>query len=165
MFSIGMQNSTAKNNYVHDMGSCISFNRESNHNSVYNNTLSNCKTGIDLSNTGNNSIHNNKITDSQSGIVFYNISNKIHDNEISQGKNGLIFKLVRNSNQSSDIASITSPVPVVNDYESYLADLVDANDIFNVENPYVHKEREMDTSVKVDLATNDTSITRLSVSP
>jgi parallel beta-helix repeat protein len=165
MFSIGMQNSTAKNNYVHDMGSCISFNRESNHNSVYNNTMSNCKTAIDLSNTGNNSIHNNKITDSQSGIVFYNISNKIHNNEISLAKNGIIFKLVSNSNQSSDIASTTSPVPVVNGYESYLTDLVDANNIFDVENPYVHKEREMDTSVKVDLATNDTSITRLSVSP
>lgn len=156
-FSINTTNSIAKNNYVHDQPRCISFNRESNHNSVYNNTVSNCKMGVFLSNTGNNSIYNNKITDSQSGIVLYNISNKIHDNKISQTKNGISFELTR-SNQSSNIDSVASVIPDDTDYESHLADLVSKNDIFDVEKAYVYKEKWIDDTVENDQANNNTRI-------
>lgn len=61
-FSINTTKSVAKNNYIHDQSGGISFNRGSDHNAVYNNTILNCKTGVNLDNTGNNSIYDNKIS-------------------------------------------------------------------------------------------------------
>src|SRR4029078_1996742 len=83
-FSINTTNSIARNNYVHDNSRCIAFNRESNFNQVYNNTLLNCKTGVYVSRTSNNLIHDNKIVNASSGIVMKNITNQIYNNEISR---------------------------------------------------------------------------------
>jgi parallel beta-helix repeat protein len=158
-FSINTTNSVAKNNYVHDQPRCISFNRESNHNEVYNNTVSNCKIGVFLSGTGNNSIYDNKITETQSGIVLYNINNNMYDNEISLSKNGIVFEPGKASNQSGDVASTTNVISPVEDYQSHLVDLVDSNKIFEVENPYVHKEDKMNNTSQIDQTNNMTTIT------
>lgn len=157
-FSINTTNSIAKGNYVHDQPRCISFNRESNHNAVYNNTIASCKIGVFLSNTANNSIYNNKIVESQNGIVLSNISNKIYDNEISQAKFGLLFE-VRNSNQSGNIASVTSTVPDAKDYESLLADLAGENDLTDVQNPYKYKEKMINSTIENEQATSNATFT------
>ena len=158
-FSINTTNSVAKNNYVHDQPRCISFNRESNHNEVYNNTVSNCKVGVFLSATGNNSIYDNKITHTQSGIVLYNISNNIYDNEISLSKNGIVFEPDKASNQSDVIASTTNVISPIEVYQSQLVDLVDSNKIFEVENPYVHKQEKMNNTSQMDETSNVTTLT------
>ncbi|MDP9306421.1 MAG: hypothetical protein M3O68_08780, partial [Thermoproteota archaeon] len=137
---------------------CISFNRESNHNAVYDNTIASCKIGVFLSNTANNSIYNNKIVESQNGIVLSNISNKIYDNEISQAKFGLLFE-VRNSNQSGNIASVTSTVPDAKDYESLLADLAGENDLTDVQNPYKYKEKMINSTIENEQATSNATFT------
>jgi parallel beta-helix repeat protein len=146
-FSINTTNSVAKNNFVHDQPRCISFNRESNHNEVYNNTLSNCKMGVFLSDTGNNSIHNNRITNSQNGVVLYNISNNIYDNEISQTKYGILFEL-QISNETSKFEVVSNrDIDAVN-YETYLADMVDRNKIDFVEEQYKYKEKIVESLVE-----------------
>jgi parallel beta-helix repeat protein len=145
-FSISTTNSVAKNNYVHDQPKCISFNRESNHNAVYNNTISKCETGIFLSSTGNNSIYDNRITDSQNGILLRNISNNIYDNEISDTMNAIVFEPRPYPDQASGIATFaafTNPIPTVKDHEGYLSDLVDANHLSEIKNPYVLKKQLM----------------------
>ncbi len=90
-FSINTTNSVARNNYVHDNSRCIAFNRESNFNQVYNNTLLNCKTGVYVSRTSNNLIHDNKIVNASSGIVIKNITNQIYNNDISRSHNGIVY--------------------------------------------------------------------------
>jgi len=91
-FSINTTNSIARNNDVHNNERCISFNRESNFNQVYNNTISNCKVGIYLSNTSKNTIDNNDISDSASGIVIkHDISNNITNNLIEKTSSGITF--------------------------------------------------------------------------
>jgi parallel beta-helix repeat protein len=152
-FSINTTNSVAKNNYVHDQPRCISFNRESNHNEVYNNTVSNCKMGVFLSGTGNNSIYDNKITETQSGIVLYNINNNIYDNEITLSKNGIVFEPGKNSNQSELMTSTMNVISPVEDFQDHLVDLVNSNRISEVENPYIHKEKKMNNTAQIDQVT------------
>ncbi|HZA71193.1 MAG TPA: right-handed parallel beta-helix repeat-containing protein [Nitrososphaeraceae archaeon] len=151
-FSINTTNSVARNNYVHDQPRCISFNRESNHNEVYNNTISNCKMGVFLSGTGNNTIYNNEITDTQSGIVLYNINNSIYDNQISLSKNGILFEHDMYSNQTSNVSSIKGSIPD-EDYEKRLQDLADSNKIIEVENPYVHKHEILNATLQTKQTT------------
>lgn len=156
-FSINTTNSVAKNNYVHDQPRCISFNRESNNNSVYNNTVSNCKIGVYLSNTGNNSIYNNKITDTRSGILLHNIDNKIYDNDISLSKNGIVFDSKKDSNQTGNITSPTTQVPVEKGYGSRLAEMVEGNNMIDVKNPSVNKLEQMNRTVyNVEASENQT---------
>lgn len=155
VFSINTTNSVAKNNYVHDQPRCISFNRESNHNSVYNNTITNCKRGVFLSGTVNNTIYNNKITNTQTGIVLYNINNNIYDNEISLSENGIVFDPNKISNQTGEIASITIGAE---DHQSQLVDLVDSNNIFEVKNPYMHKQDNISDIAQIEQTSNLTSI-------
>ncbi|MGI0021706.1 MAG: right-handed parallel beta-helix repeat-containing protein, partial [Nitrososphaeraceae archaeon] len=91
-FSINTTNSIARNNDVYSNERCISFNRESNFNQVYNNTISNCDVGIYLSNTSKNTIYDNNILDSASGIVIkHDISNNITNNLIEKTSNGITF--------------------------------------------------------------------------
>ena len=91
-FSINTTNSIARNNDVHNNERCISFNRESNFNQVYNNTLSDCDVGIYLSNTSKNTIYGNRIIDSASGIVIkHDISNNITNNLIEKTSDGITF--------------------------------------------------------------------------
>lgn len=90
-FSIGMQNSTAKNNYVHDTDSCISSNRGSSHNLVFNNTIFNCKIAIDFSDTFENIISSNNISKSDTGIWLNNASDKIYNNSIVDTRENIVI--------------------------------------------------------------------------
>jgi nitrous oxidase accessory protein NosD len=92
MFSIHMVNSTARNNYVHDERSCISFNRSSNSHTVYNNTMSECSYAINLANTTNNKVFSNNIKNSINGILFQNTTNIIRNNHFWNTTNDIVFK-------------------------------------------------------------------------
>ena len=149
-FSINTTNSVAKNNYVHDQPKCISFNRESNHNVVSNNTISNCKTGVFLSTTGNNSIYNNKISNTQNAILLYNLGNKIYNNEISQSKNGAVFEPTKYTNNTGNTTSVTNDNSDFIDHESYLKNIVENNDLTDIENPYQLKIQVANSSTQIE---------------
>ena len=105
-FSINTTNSVAKNNYVHDQPRCISFNRDSNFNEVYNNNISNCKIGVYLSGTSSNHIHNNTISNTRDGINLKNFKNIIHENKIVNSTRGIVYSAndslaLTDSNQSN----------------------------------------------------------------
>jgi len=105
-FSINTTNSVARNNYVHDNRRCIAFNRESNLNQVYNNTLLNCETAVYVSSTSNNSIHDNKIVNAGSGIVINNITNQIYNNDISSSDNGIVFIYEPSANTTNKVTEV-----------------------------------------------------------
>ena len=149
-FSINTTNSVAKNNYVHDQPRCISFNRESNHNVVSNNTISKCKTGVFLSSTGNNSIYNNKISNSQNAILLYNPGNEIYNNELSHSKNGIVLQPMKHTNETGNTASVTNNHSKFIDHESYLKSVVDNNDLTYIENPYQLKIQVANSSIQVE---------------
>ncbi|CAN5474536.1 hypothetical protein BH18THE1_BH18THE1_20950 [soil metagenome] len=135
-FSINTTNSIAKNNNVHDQPRCISFNRESNHNQVYDNTLSNCKTGIYLSGTGNNSIYNNDISSSQYGIHLMNQNNSIYNNKIYDSKNGIVFEPLTSNESGIAITNTNQPSMLTEvDHDEYLAKIAAENIIINTQNP------------------------------
>ncbi len=90
-FSINTTKSIARDNYIHDQKKCIGFNRESNFNQVYNNTMEDCRFGISVSNTTNNIIYNNKIKDSETGIQYEDRRNQIYDNRFLDVENNLDF--------------------------------------------------------------------------
>jgi parallel beta-helix repeat protein len=90
-FSIDMQNSTVKNNYVRGTDSCISSNRGSSHNLIFNNTLFNCKIAIEFSDTFANIISDNNISNSDTGIWLYNASDKIYNNSITSTRENIVI--------------------------------------------------------------------------
>jgi len=149
-FSINTTKSVARNNYIHDQSGGISFNRGSDHNAVYNNTILNCTTGVKLANTGNNSIYDNKISCTKDGITFQNVNNKIYNNNISLARNGIVFERMPYSNQTNDVAAGASPNATVKDHKNYLTDVVDANHILDTINPYVLKKQPMNSSVQIE---------------
>jgi parallel beta-helix repeat protein len=106
-FSINTTNSIAKNNHVYDQPRCISFNRESNYNQVYNNTISQCRVGVYLSGTSENSIFGNSISNVASGISFKNFKNVIFGNNIFNASNGIAFT---GGNLSADANNLTNAV-------------------------------------------------------
>jgi parallel beta-helix repeat protein len=157
-FSINTTHSVAKNNYVHDQPRCISFNRASNHNAVYNNTILNCKIGVFLSNTGNNSIYDNTINGTQNGIMMQIDSNKIYNNKIFESKNGIVFQTVvypNKTNAATDVSTVSSSKD--NHHHDYLVDVVANNHIFNTENPSVLKKQILNNTEIND--NNDTNFT------
>jgi parallel beta-helix repeat protein len=99
-FSVNTTNSIARNNDVYSNERCISFNKDSNYNQVYDNKISNCDVGIYLSNTSKNTIYNNNIANSKFGIVIkHGTTNNIMNNLIDKTKSGLtlINKYVNNT--------------------------------------------------------------------
>lgn len=127
-FSINTTNSIARNNYVYDNSRCIAFNRESNFNEVYNNTLQNCKTGISIEGTYNNRIHDNKIINASNGISIKNLTNQIYNNEISNTKNGIVF---------------TGQAPSdPNNGDNPLTEIISKNKISDTKNPILIKTPE-----------------------
>ncbi|MDW0327072.1 MAG: NosD domain-containing protein, partial [Nitrososphaeraceae archaeon] len=84
---------------------CISFNRNSNFNEIYNNTVSKCIDGFYLANTTNNSIHDNAVRNVTHGFVMKDINNKINNNRVSQADNGIVFvfKPATNNTQTTDL--------------------------------------------------------------
>ncbi len=149
-FSINTTKSVAKNNYVHDQPRCISFNRASDHNVVYNNTISNCKIGVFLSSTGNNSIYDNKISGTQNGIIVQNVSNKIYNNKISESKNGIVFKSVSYSNSTNLVASAANNVTTDTYHNSYIINIINNNHIFDTINPIVLKKQHLNSSIEAE---------------
>lgn len=90
-FSINTTNSIARDNHVSDQFKCISFNRNSNFNEIYNNTVSNCINGFYLANTTNNSIHDNSIRNVTHAFVMKDVNNKINKNAVDDADNGIVF--------------------------------------------------------------------------
>jgi poly(beta-D-mannuronate) C5 epimerase len=140
-FSINTTHSVAKNNYIHDQPRCISFNRGSDHNAVYNNTISNCKTGVNLANTGNNSIYNNTISSTQNGITVENVKNKIYNNKISLTKYGIVFELPP-SNRTNNFVSANSTT-TDNYHNSYPIEILDENHFSDTKNLLVLKKQPL----------------------
>lgn len=105
-FSINTTNSVARNNYVYENSRCVAFNRESNFNQVYNNTLFNCKTAVYVSGTSNNLIRDNKIVNATSGIVIKNITNQIYNNDISSSKNGIVYVYEPSGNMTNNVTGV-----------------------------------------------------------
>ena len=84
MFSRNMYDSIARNNYVHDEKKCI-FVSNSHNNEIYNNTLSNCDTGILVHNFATeNKVYNNNIIKPEKGINVKTgaSSNQFYSNNI-----------------------------------------------------------------------------------
>lgn len=110
-FSINTTNSVAKNNYVHDQPRCISFNRESNYNEVYNNTISDCKIGVYLSGTSSNRVYDNTISNTRDGINLKNFKNIINENKIVNSTRGIVYSannsLVMTDSIQSDSKTIS----------------------------------------------------------
>ena len=110
-FSINTTNSVAKNNYVHDQPRCISFNRESNYNEVYNNTISNCRIGVYLSGTSSNLVYDNTISNTRDGINLKNFKNIINENKIVNSTRGIVYSannsLAMTDSIQNDIKSIS----------------------------------------------------------
>lgn len=156
-FSINTTNSIARNNYVYDNPRCVAFNRGSNFNEVYNNTLLNCKTGISVSGTSNNLIHNNKIINASNGISIKNVTNNIYDNEISSTKNGIVFL--------NQIPLNTTEVPIdlplerdISKLNHSLSEIVNNNKISDTNEPFVIKTpNENDTDLE-DFSNNATEL-------
>ncbi len=137
-FSINTSNSIARNNDVHDNERCISFNRESNNNQIYNNTISNCNFGIYLSNTSKNSINGNSISHSEYGIVMKQVtSNDIMNNSIHTTKTGLMMinKNANNSKGSNTNLNIKSLSGT--EVDLYLDGVVSTNKLLDVSTPSV----------------------------
>ena len=84
MFSRNMTNSVAKNNSVSNEDKCI-FISQSHNNEIYNNRVSACDIGIDLSaKSSKNTIYNNIIANSTKDIVLKKAGNgnKLYSNKI-----------------------------------------------------------------------------------
>ncbi len=106
-YSINSDHSIIQNNYVHDQDICIGSNRLSDYNKIYNNTLSNCRTGIDLTDTSHNIVSDNKIIGAQNALILQNSTNKIFNNKIYNSTNGIVFAHPSNNSDSIDSNSNT----------------------------------------------------------
>ena len=87
LFSRNMYNSTARNNNVHDESIGI-FLSASNHNSIYNNTITNCNNGIYLKdNSSYNSVYYNAVIKAKTAALHLSngaSGNYIHSNNIER---------------------------------------------------------------------------------
>jgi parallel beta-helix repeat protein len=154
-FSINTTNSIARNNYVYDNPRCIAFNRGSNFNEVYNNTLLNCKTGISVSGTSENLIRDNKIVNATNGITIKNVTNTIYNNEISSTKNGVVFL----SQMPLNITDIPIDLPLEHNFgklNDSLSEIVNQNKITDTKEAFLIKiPNENETDIE-DLSNNST---------
>jgi mannuronan 5-epimerase len=128
-FSINTTNSIARYNDVSHQSRCISFNRNSNFNDIYNNTVSNCINGFYLSNTTNNYIHDNHLKNVTHGIVMKDINNKIKNNTVNQAKNGIVFEFetAANKTQTTDV----NYVPFDGNYKQDILDIMAKDNHFS----------------------------------
>ncbi|HSA74157.1 MAG TPA: right-handed parallel beta-helix repeat-containing protein [Nitrososphaeraceae archaeon] len=154
-FSINTTDSIARNNHVYDNPRCIAFNRESNFNQVYNNTLLNCKTGISVSGTSNNLIRDNKIVNATNGISIKNITNQIYNNEISSSKNGIVFLSELYSNMTDNSIDV-SLQDDHNPLNNSLTEMINKNLISDTKNPLLMKTAN-DNDTDIEDTKNSTS--------
>ena len=132
-FSINTTNSVARDNHVSDQLRCISFNRNSNFNEIYNNTVSDCINGFYLANTTNNNIHDNIVNNVTHAFVMKDVHNTINKNIVDDAEAGIVFTY-------RPIASglqTTAVNLVLNDnsyYENILNDMAKNNTFSNIGN-------------------------------
>jgi parallel beta-helix repeat protein len=122
-----------RDNHVSDQPRCISFNRNSNFNEIYNNTVANCIDGFYLANTTNNSIHDNYAKNVTHAFVMKDLNNTINKNTVDGAGNGVVFTYRDNSNQSLN----TTFDPVQRDniyYENALKEMAMDNSFSNTAN-------------------------------
>ena len=132
-FSINMDHSIARKNYIHDQITCIGFNRGSEYNKIYDNNISNCKTGIDLGNDSYNYIHNNNIKNTTYGIVMRNVTNKIDYNNITNASNGIVFINDRSSKSLQSASLSYVPIDIIN-YKNTISNMIKNNLFLNTVN-------------------------------
>jgi parallel beta-helix repeat protein len=87
--SKNVSNTIIKNNIVYDEDKCISIERDSYDNSIYDNTLSNCLYGVYITkNSSNNEIHDDNIENVGYGLVAADesINNVFHSNTVTDTK-------------------------------------------------------------------------------
>jgi parallel beta-helix repeat protein len=143
-YSINSDHSIIQNNYVHDQDICIGSNRLSDYNKIYNNTLSNCRTGIDLTDTSHNIVSDNKIIGAQNALILQNSTNKIFNNKIYNSTNGIVF--AHPSNNSDSINSNSN---------TYFLDQVNlSNEVKGTKNPFVI----ISDPIKIDSETHLTDL-------
>lgn len=140
-YSINSDNSIVQNNYVHDQDICIGLNRLSDYNKIYNNTLSNCNIGIDLTDTSYNIVSYNKIIGAQDALILQNVTNKIINNKIYNSTNGIVF--TQASNNSDSINS--KPI-------AYFLDQVNtSNEVKGTKNPLIIMSNAFRSDSEMDL--------------
>lgn len=143
-YSINSDHSIIQNNHVHDQDICIGSNRLSDYNKIYNNTLSNCRMGIDLTDTSHNIVSDNKIIGAQNALILQNSTNKIFNNKIYNSTNGIVF--THPSNNSDSINSNSN---------TYFLDQVNlSNEVKGTKNPLVI----ISDPIKIDSETHLTDL-------
>ena len=152
-FSINTTNSVARDNHVSDQLRCISFNRNSNYNEIYNNTVTNCVNGFYLSNTTNNNIHDNIVQNVTHAFVMKHVNNTINKNEVDDAEAGIVFtyKQVPSGLQPTAVESIANES---SHYENILNNMAKNNTFSNIGNV---------TLVKVSPFKNVTEIENIEV--
>ena len=153
-YSINSDHSIIRNNYVHDEDICIGTNRLSDYNKIYNNTLSNCRTGVDLTDTSYNIVSDNKIIGAQNAIILHNITNKIINNKIYNSTNGIVFTNPSNNSDSInsnsnayflDQVSLSNEVKGTKDPLVIISDLIKIDretDLTDFENETMESEED-----------------------
>ncbi len=131
-FSINTTNSVARDNHVSDQVRCISFNRNSNFNEIYNNTVSDCINGFYLSNTTHNNIHDNIVNNVTHAFVMKDVNNTINRNKIDDAEAGIVFtyRPIASGLQPTDINFAPNDIY----YENILNDMAKNNTFSNTGN-------------------------------
>lgn len=132
-FSINTTNSVARDNHVSDQIRCISFNRNSNFNEIYNNTVSNCINGFYLANTTNNNIHNNIVRNVTHAFVMKDVNNTVNKNTVNGAEAGIVYsyKQAPSGMQPTTIESVPRESSY---YENILNDMAKNNTFSNIGN-------------------------------
>ena len=125
-FSINTTNSVARDNHVSDQIKCISFNRNSNFNEIYNNTVSNCINGFYLANTTNNNIHDNIVHNVTHAFVMEDVNNAINKNTVDGAEAGIVFTY-RTALSGLQLTAVESIPRESNYYENILNDMAKNN--------------------------------------
>ncbi len=155
-FSINTTHSIARNNFVFDHPRCISFNRASDYNEVYDNNISHCKIGIYLANTSNNVLHDNKIARSDNAIMFKNVTNRIFDNRIDDTTNGIV---ITNSTNNSNYTSHTDNGIKNILYKDSLNQIKKANKITDTKNPILLINQPVKSVQKLEVLADEKETT------
>jgi parallel beta-helix repeat protein len=132
-FSINTTNSVARDNHVSDQIRCISFNRNSNFNEIYNNTVSNCVNGFYLSNTTNNNIHDNILHNVTHAFVMKDVNNTINKNTVDGAEAGIVYTY-RQAPVGLQLTAVESAPRESSYYENILNDMAKNNTFSNIGN-------------------------------
>ncbi|MGB7697024.1 MAG: hypothetical protein WBL46_07370, partial [Nitrososphaeraceae archaeon] len=69
---------------------------------------------------------------------------------------GIVFEPMAYPNQTNHMAELTIPNASVKDHQSYLTEIVGANHLVDIKNPYVFKKLPMNSSVQIDQPNGNT---------